>query len=67
LELLIVDKVGFVFFTPEGGGLLFQAFVERYLEGSLLITSNLEFNSDNSFRFKENLREKDKNAEEGLT
>ncbi len=43
LELLIVDEVGFVPFTPEGARLLFQAFAERYLKGSLLITSNLEF------------------------
>jgi DNA replication protein DnaC len=43
LELLIVDEVGFVPFTPEGARLLFQAFSERYLKGSLLITSNLEF------------------------
>ena len=43
LDLLIVDEVGFVPFTPEGARLLFQAFSERYLKGSLLITSNLEF------------------------
>ncbi len=43
MDLLIVDEVGFVPFTPEGARLLFQAFSERYLKGSLLITSNLEF------------------------
>ena len=43
LDLLIVDEVGFVPFTPEGARLLFQTFSERYLKGSLLITSNLEF------------------------
>jgi DNA replication protein DnaC len=43
LDLLIVDEVGFVPFTPEGARLLFQAFSERYLRGSLLVTSNLEF------------------------
>ena len=43
VNLLIVDEVGFVPFTPEGARLLFQAFSERYLKGSLLITSNLEF------------------------
>ncbi len=43
LDLLIVDEVGFVPFTPEGSRLLFQSFSERYLKGSLLITSNLEF------------------------
>jgi DNA replication protein DnaC len=40
LDLLIVDEVGFVPFTPEGARLLFQAFSERYLKGSFLITSN---------------------------
>jgi DNA replication protein DnaC len=40
LDLLIVDEVGFVPFTPEGARLLFQAFSERYLKRSLLITSN---------------------------
>jgi len=43
LDLLIVDEVGFVPFTPEGARLLFQIFSERYLKGSLLITTNLEF------------------------
>jgi len=43
LDLLIIDEVGFVPFTPEGARLLFQAFAERYLKGSMLITSNLEF------------------------
>ena len=38
-----VDEVGFVPFTPEGAQLLFQTFSERYLKGSILITSNLEF------------------------
>ena len=42
-DLLIVDEVVYVPFTPEGSRLLFQAFSERYLKGSLLITSNLEF------------------------
>jgi DNA replication protein DnaC len=43
LELLILDEVGFVPFTPEGARLLFQVCAERYLRGSLLITTNLEF------------------------
>lgn len=38
-----MDDVGFVPFTPEGAQLLFQTFSERYLKGSILITSNLEF------------------------
>lgn len=43
VDLLIVDEVGFVPFSPEGARSLFQMFSERYLKGSLLITSNLEF------------------------
>jgi DNA replication protein DnaC len=43
LDLLILDEVGFVPFTPEGARLLFQMCAERYLRGSLLITTNLEF------------------------
>ncbi len=30
-------------FTPEGARLLFQVCADRYLRGSLLITTNLEF------------------------
>ncbi|MFC1916731.1 ATP-binding protein [Chloroflexota bacterium] len=33
LDLLIVDEVGFVPFTPKVAHLLFQAFSERYLKG----------------------------------
>ncbi|MBI4338047.1 MAG: ATP-binding protein [Chloroflexi bacterium] len=43
LDLLILDEVGFVPFTPEGARLLFQIHADRYLRGSLLITTNLEF------------------------
>jgi DNA replication protein DnaC len=43
LDLLVLDEVGFVPFTPEGGRLLFQVFADRYLSGSVLITTNLEF------------------------
>ena len=43
LDLLILDEVGFVPFTPEGARLLFQVCSERYLRGSILITTNLEF------------------------
>ena len=42
-DLLIVDEVGFVPFTPDGARLLFQVCADRYLRGSLLITTNLEF------------------------
>lgn len=43
LDLLILDEVGFVPFTPEGSRLLFQVCADRYLKGSLLVTTNLEF------------------------
>ena len=43
LDLLILDEVGFVPFTAEGARLLFQVCADRYLRGSLLITTNLEF------------------------
>jgi DNA replication protein DnaC len=43
LDMLVLDEVGFVPFTPEGARLLFQMCAERYLRGSLLITTNLEF------------------------
>ena len=43
LDLLILDEVGFVPFTPEGARLLFQVCADRYLRGSLLVTTNLEF------------------------
>ena len=41
--MLVLDEVGFVPFTPEGGQLWFQVFADRYLRGSVLITTNLEF------------------------
>jgi len=43
LDLLVLDEVGFVPFTAEGARLLFQLCAERYLRGSLIITTNLEF------------------------
>jgi DNA replication protein DnaC len=43
LDLLILDEVGFVPFTPDGARLLFQVCADRYLRGSMLITTNLEF------------------------
>jgi DNA replication protein DnaC len=43
LDLLVLDEVGFVPFTPEGARLLFQLCADRYLRGSLIITTNLEF------------------------
>ena len=43
LDLLILDEVGFVPFTTDGARLLFQVCSDRYLKGSLLVTTNLEF------------------------
>jgi DNA replication protein DnaC len=43
LDVLILDEVGFVPFTPDGARLLFQVCADRYLKGSLLVTTNLEF------------------------
>lgn len=43
LDLLILDEVGFVPFTPEGARVLFQVCADRYLRGSILVTTNLEF------------------------
>ena len=43
LDLLILDEVGFVPFNPDGARLLFQVCSDRYLKGSLLVTTNLEF------------------------
>ncbi len=42
-ELLIVDEVSYIPFSPEGAQLLFQVFSDRYGKGSLIVTSNLPF------------------------
>jgi DNA replication protein DnaC len=43
LDLLTLDEVGFVPFTPDGARLLFQVLADRYLRGSVVIITNLEF------------------------
>ena len=43
LDLLILDEVGFVPFDIDGARLLFQVCSDRYLKGSLMVTTNLEF------------------------
>ncbi|MDA0988053.1 MAG: IS21-like element helper ATPase IstB [Chloroflexi bacterium] len=43
LDLLILDEVGFVPFTTDGARLLFQVCSDRYIKGSLIVTTNLEF------------------------
>jgi DNA replication protein DnaC len=42
-QLLILDEVGYIPFSPEGAQLLFQVFSDRYEKGSMLVTSNLPF------------------------
>jgi len=42
-ELIILDEVGFIPFTPSGSQALFQFCSSRYLTGSMIITTNLEF------------------------
>jgi DNA replication protein DnaC len=41
--LIILDEVGFIPFTPSGSQALFQFCSSRYLTGSMIITTNLEF------------------------
>ena len=43
VDLLAIDKVGFVPFDRTGGELLFNAITERYERKSVLITTNLAF------------------------
>lgn len=42
-ELIILDEVGFIPFSPSGSQALFQFCSSRYLTGSMIITTNLEF------------------------
>jgi len=42
-ELIILDEVGFIPFSPSGSQALFQFCSSRYLTGSVIITTNLEF------------------------
>ncbi len=42
-DLLIVDELGYVPFSKEGGELLFQVFAERHERGSVIVTTNLGF------------------------
>lgn len=42
-DLLILDELGYVPFTKEGGELLFQVLAERHERGSVIITTNLGF------------------------
>jgi DNA replication protein DnaC len=42
-DLIILDEVGFIPFAPSGSQALFQFCSDRYLKGSMIITTNLEF------------------------
>jgi len=42
-ELIILDEVGFVPFSQHGAQMLFAFVSQRYLRGSLIVTSNLAF------------------------
>ena len=42
-DLLILDEVGYIPFSKEGGELLFQVLAERHEKGSVMITTNLGF------------------------
>lgn len=42
-DLIVLDEVGLVPFSPQGSQLLFQFCSERYLRGSVIFTTNLEF------------------------
>ncbi|WP_053075051.1 ATP-binding protein [Ornithinibacillus californiensis] len=43
VDLIILDEMGYLPFSKEGYGLLFQLIAEWYEQKSLIITSNLEF------------------------
>lgn len=42
-DLLIIDELGYLPFTPERAQLLFQFFTDRYERASVLLTTNLVF------------------------
>lgn len=43
LDLIILDEVGFVPFSQRGAQMLFAFISQKYLRGSLIVTSNLAF------------------------
>ena len=43
LNLLIIDKLGFVPMSSTGAELLFEVFSQRYERGYILVTTNLPF------------------------
>ncbi len=43
LDLLVLDELGYIPFSREGGQLLFQIVSSRYERGAMILTSNLPF------------------------
>ena len=43
VDLLVLDELGYIPFSREGGQLLFQVISDRYETGSMILTSNLAF------------------------
>jgi DNA replication protein DnaC len=54
-DLVVVDEVGFVPYTPEGAQLFFRFMASRYERGSIIVTSNLEFSQWSSVFGEERL------------
>ena len=46
LNLLIIDELGFVPLSRTGAELLFEVFSQRYERGSIMVTTNLPFDSE---------------------
>jgi DNA replication protein DnaC len=42
-DLLVLDELGYIPFSKEGGELLFQVLAERHEKGSVMVTTNLGF------------------------
>jgi len=43
LDLIVLDELGYIPFSREGGQLLFQVVSSRYERGAMILTSNLPF------------------------
>lgn len=48
-NLIVLDELGYIPFSKEGAELLFQFFSDRYEQGSLIVTTNLEFSDWTKF------------------
>lgn len=43
VDLLVIDELGYIPLSKSGAQLLFAVFAERYEQGSIVVTTNLEF------------------------